>query len=182
MMVDSEKDALLQMAQEILVAARTAPKGKGIDNLVTYILDNDEKETLATEMEKLSEKLGMFFIRDAGNIRNSDVVVMIGLKDSKTPGLNCGACGFGSCAGLTKAPKNTEPVPPFPGPVCAIKSVDLGVAIGSAVSKAKDMCIDNRIMYSAGAAACSTKMIDADFAFAIPLSVSGKSIYFDRKQ
>ncbi|WNY25210.1 ferredoxin domain-containing protein [Methanolapillus millepedarum] len=182
MMVDAEKDALLQMAKEILVAARTAPKGKGIDNLVTYILNDSEKEMLANEMEKLSEKLGMFFVRDAGNIRNSDLVTIIGLKDTKPPGLNCGACGFGTCAGLTSAPKNKESVPPFSGPICAIKSVDLGIAIGSAVSKAKDMCLDNRIMYSAGAAACSVKMIDAEYAFAVPLSVSGKSIYFDRKQ
>ncbi|WNY26302.1 ferredoxin domain-containing protein [Methanolapillus ohkumae] len=183
MKVDVEKEAVLQMAKEMLVAARTAPKGKGIDSLVTYILDDNEKEILATDMEKLAEKNGAFFIRDAGNIRNSDVVTLIGLKNSKPLGLNCGACGT-NCAGFAekKNEKSKNPPASFDGPICAVKSVDLGIALGSAVSRAKDMCLDSRILYSAGATACITKMIDAEYAFAVPLSVSGKNIYFDRKQ
>lgn len=179
MRVNCEKEAVTQMALEILVAAKTAPKGRGIDNLVTYLLEKDDIKNLADEMEKVSEEFGAFFTRDANNLRESDSVVIIGLKDSQPVGLNCGACGFETCADFKNAKKTTKT--PFVGPICAVKSVDLGIAIGSAASKAKDMCLDNRIMYSAGSAACRSKMIDAECAYAIPLSVSGKSIYFDRE-
>lgn len=33
------------------------------------------------------------------------------------------------------------------------KYADLGIAVGSAAAKAKDLCIDNRVMYTVGAAA-----------------------------
>lgn len=62
----------------------------------------------------------------------------------------------------------------FFGPQCMIKYLDLGIAVGSAAAKAKDLCIDNRVLYSAGATACYFKMIDADVAMGLPLSVKGK--------
>ena len=40
--------------------------------------------------------------------------------------------------------------------------------------------VDNRIMYRVGAVAREMKIIDWDFVMGIPLSVTGKSIYFDR--
>lgn len=180
MRVNCEKEAVNRMALEILAAARTAPKAKGFDNIVTYLLEGDEVEKVAAAMEDLAGKLGAFLIRDAENLRNSDAVVMIGLKESRPIGLNCGTCGFDTCAEFKAHPKTKEA--PFTGPVCSVKSVDLGIALGSAAAKAKDMCLDNRIMYSAGAAACKMGMIDAECAYAIPLSMSGKSIYFDRAE
>jgi uncharacterized ferredoxin-like protein len=42
------------------------------------------------------------------------------------------------------------------------------------------MNVDNRIMYRAGAVARAHKLIEADFVMGIPLSATGKSIYFDR--
>ncbi len=180
MRVNCEKEAVHQMALEILAAARTAPKAKGFDNIVTYLLEGEEVEKVAAAMENLAGKLGAFLIRDAENLRNSDAVIMIGLKESRPLGLNCGTCGFETCAEFKSQEKTKEA--PFTGPICSVKSVDLGIALGSAAAKAKDMCLDNRIMYSAGAAACKTGMIDAECAYAIPLSMSGKSIYFDRAE
>lgn len=180
MKINCEKEVVEQMAKEILITARTAPKGKGFDNIVTYFLEKEEIGKVADEMEKLAPTLGAFFSRDAENIRNSDAVIMIGLKDSRPIGLNCGSCGFETCTDFKSMEKTKET--PFIGPICSIKSVDLGIALGAAAAKAKDMCLDNRIMYSAGAAACKMKMIDAECAYAIPLSVSGKSIYFDRAE
>ncbi|WP_316557736.1 ferredoxin domain-containing protein [Methanimicrococcus hongohii] len=168
------------MALEILAAARTAPKGKGFDNIVTYLLEGDEIEKVAAAMEKSAERLGAFFIRDAENIRNSDAVIMIGLNESRPLGLNCGSCGFETCADFKKAEKTKKT--PFVGPICSIKIIDLGIALGSAAAKAKDMCLDNRIMYSAGAAACEIGLIDTECAYAIPLSVTGKNFYFDRAE
>ncbi len=48
---------------------------------------------------------------------------------------------------------------------------------------AADSRVDSRVLYSAGRAALSLKLMDADvrMIMAVPLSVSGKSIFFDRK-
>jgi uncharacterized ferredoxin-like protein len=60
--------------------------------------------------------------------------------------------------------------------------LDLGIAIGSAVKTASIMNVDTRIMFSAGTAAQSLGMIRSNVCMAVPLSVSGKNIYFDRKK
>jgi uncharacterized ferredoxin-like protein len=178
MKVNSEIDMIESLANNILVAARTAPKGKGVDDIDTYLLNCDEKSELADNMEKLADIKDMkFLIRDAANVRDADAIVLIGLKSSGVSGLNCAACGFKTCEDMLSAKKVSVE---FTGPQCMIKYIDLGVAVGCAVAKAKDLCVDNRIMYSAGAAACYFKMVDADVAMALPLSVTGKNIFFDR--
>ncbi|MEM3714696.1 MAG: DUF2148 domain-containing protein, partial [Nitrososphaeria archaeon] len=63
---------------------------------------------------------------------------------------------------------------------CAYPIVDLGIALGSAVKLASIFGIDNRIMYTVGLAAKKLNLIDADFILGLPLSATGKSIYFDR--
>jgi uncharacterized ferredoxin-like protein len=64
-----------------------------------------------------------------------------------------------------------------------LNSVDLGIAIGSAVSVAADHRVDNRVMYTVGKAAIDAKLLGPDvvIAFGIPLSVSSKNPFFDRK-
>jgi uncharacterized ferredoxin-like protein len=57
----------------------------------------------------------------------------------------------------------------------------MGIALGSAVKMAGILNIDNRIMYRAGVVARQIKLVDWDFVMGIPLSVTGKSIYFDRR-
>jgi uncharacterized ferredoxin-like protein len=37
------------------------------------------------------------FKRDAKNVRDSEAVVLIGVRGKKSMGLNCGACGYKSC-------------------------------------------------------------------------------------
>jgi uncharacterized ferredoxin-like protein len=53
-------------------------------------------------------------------------------------------------------------------------------AFGSAVKLAGELNIDNRIMYSVGAAAKKLNLLDSDLIIGIPLSVTGKNPYFDR--
>lgn len=130
-------------------------------------------------MEKLSEIKGLkFLLRDARNVRDADAITLIGLKASGAGNLDCGACGFGTCKEMLEHGKVQKE---FFGPQCMIKCLDRGVAVGSAAAKAKDLCVDNRILYSAGAAACYFKMINADVAMGLPLSVKGKNIFFDRE-
>ena len=174
-----ELESVELLARIILTAARTAPKGKGIDDIITFLPSQEEKNELASKMEELSEIKDLkFLIRDAQNIRDADAIVLIGLKSSGVSNLECGAYGFGTCEEMLKHEKVHKE---FLGPQCMIKYLDLGIAVGSAAAKAKDLCIDNRILYSAGAAACYFKMIEADVAMGLPLSVKGKNIFFDRE-
>ncbi|MGB9927349.1 MAG: ferredoxin domain-containing protein [Methanosarcina sp.] len=174
-----ELESLEMLAQIILTAARTAPKGKGIDDIITCLLSQEEQADLADKMEELGQVKGLkFLFRDAQNVRDADAITLIGLKASGVSGLDCGACGFATCKEMLEHEKVQKE---FLGPQCMIKYLDLGIAVGSAAAKAKDLCIDNRVLYSAGAAACYFKMIDADVAMGLPLSVKGKNIFFDRQ-
>ena len=87
-------------------------------------------------------------------------------------GAFCGYCGMDGCDACAQA-----------GAECAFGPMDLGIALGSAVALASDAHIDNRLMYSAGRAAMELGILPPEYGccVAIPLSVSGKSPYFDRK-
>jgi uncharacterized ferredoxin-like protein len=51
------------------------------------------------------------------------------------------------------------------------------------VAVAADNRVDNRIMYTAGFAAVKLKLLgeEVKIAYGIPLSATGKNIFFDRK-
>ena len=61
------------------------------------------------------------------------------------------------------------------GPQCAIRLLDLGIALGSAVKTAGLLNVDNRIMYRAGVVARRLGRIDADVVMGIPLSVTARA-------
>ena len=170
---DAEQAHILTTAQAMCAAARTAPKTKGQDYLDTCIVTGDDLEPLATKMEELSDAHNAAFLRrDAGNIRKSGAVVLLGAKNVPH-GLNglCQYCGFPDCAAAADA-----------GAACVYTSMDLGIAIGSASAIAADNRVDSRVMFSAGRAALALGLLPGcSMVIAIPLSVSGKSPYFDRK-
>ena len=58
--------------------------------------------------------------------------------------------------------------------------MDLGIAVGSAVKTASMLNVDNRIMYRIGVVARKMKLIEGDVVLGIPLSATGKNIFFDR--
>ena len=159
------------ITNSIMIAAQTAPKGRGVDTLVIQPLTDKEKESVIAKMMEIGNKQenAAFFLRDAKNIEDSQAVVLIGTK-TEVRGLNCGLCGFALC--------HEKPIQQ----PCIINVTDLGIALGSAVCSAMDFKVDNRIMYSAGKAAAELQLLGAEVSciFAIPLSVSRKSIFFDR--
>lgn len=180
-----EREAVRMAATLMAAAARTAPKTRGVDSLQTLVVDGEDLSRLAAAMEaKAREKPTKvaFFPRDAGNVRGSAAVILLGVTgEPKKPGtpLNCGACGYASCQELMEASK--EEGEDFRGPLCVYQLIDLGIALGSAVKVAGDLAIDNRIMYSIGAAARKAGYLaECDVVIGVPLSVSGKSPYFDR--
>ena len=182
---EAEIAGLRDIAALMAVAARTAPKTRGVDEIVTAVVTGEEKDAIADEMEHLYTKKRnplTFFPRDAENLRSSPVLVLIGVigtmpKRPENP-LNCGACGYETCAEFIAAEERLGE--DFMGPICVWHAVDLGVAMGSAVKIASELNADNRIMYSVGVAAKALGVIDADVIVGIPLSAEGKNIYFDR--
>ncbi len=169
-------DIIKTVADLIELSAKTAPKALGLDFVVIKTVMGSDLQTLGQSMiEWGKETNDAMFIRDGNSVVKSEAVVLIGLKDPQVAGLNCGACGFDSCTQLQPDEHNQ-----FKGPSCLIRVLDLGIAIGSAVKTAGIHNVDNRIMYRAGMIARKIKLIDSDFVMGIPLSTTGKNIYFDR--
>jgi uncharacterized ferredoxin-like protein len=168
---------LTVVAQLMEIAARTAPKARGQDFIVTRIIEGEELKPIADKMAEIGERTERkFFVRDSKNVAASEVVLLIGIKDGQKGGLNCSACGVPTCADLNVNSHSGE----FSGPQCAFRSLDLGIAIGSAAKTASMFNADNRVMYTIGVAVRELGLIDADFVMGIPLSATGKSIYHDR--
>ncbi|MBP7175335.1 MAG: ferredoxin [Thermoclostridium sp.] len=172
---DSRKEVLMDVAKKMMAAARTAPKGKGIDNLIIAAADKETIEAIADKMKQMVQEgiAPEFFVRDANNILASDALVLIGTKIRPMGLKSCGLCGFENCEEKNRYPKHP----------CSFNTGDLGIAIGSAVSIAGDARVDNRIMFSVGKAVKEMKLLgeDAEIIYGIPLSATGKSPFFDRK-
>lgn len=170
---DAEREGVLHVANLMCVAARTAPKARGIDNIVSTVLTDKEKESLARKMEQFGKKTERphTFARDANNVRQAQALVLIGTKIGPV-GLNCGFCGFENCQKCKQALAR-----------CAHNSGDLGIAVGSAVSLASNHRVDNRVMYTVGWTSVEGKVLGekVKMVLGIPLSASGKNIFFDRK-
>lgn len=164
------------VADLMAIAATTAPKAKGQNFVTTSIIEGDDLKRLAEAMMEHGKTKGdpKGWERDAKNVAASDCVVLIGIKDAKTAGLNCGACGSEKCVTINTYEGE------FRGPQCAMRLADLGIAIGSAVKMASLLNVDNRVMYRVGVGARRCGLSDDDFVMGIPLSATGKSIYFDR--
>ena len=169
-----EDAALQQCINLVCAAARTAPKTRGVDRIVTLVLTGEDKDKFAASLREMGENGGTAsMIRDAGNIENAGALVLIGVKNTPSGlGAPCHMCGFADCSACTAA-----------GGVCAFCSMDLGIAAGSAAETAATMKVDNRIMFSAGRGAMNIGLLGDNIAAAlgIPLSISGKSPFFDRK-
>lgn len=155
------------------LAARTAPKARGLDLLEIAILKGDDITKLSAKMKEIGDRESHHtFLRDSENIKSASAIVLIGTK-SKVIGLKyCAFCGWPNCAEAEKA-----------GAICAYNTGDLGIAVGSAVSVAMDHRVDNRVMYSTGKAAIEMKLLGEEVvvAYGIPLSATGKNPFFDRK-
>ena len=93
---DMEARAVLATAQRMCAAARTAPKAKGVDNLVTLVLTGEDKDRLADEMERLSEPLNYaFFLRDAGTMREFMLFALTAPRICCSP--RCARCWAITC-------------------------------------------------------------------------------------
>ncbi len=169
---------LQEIAGLMAVAARTAPKSKGEDFIEIKVLSKEKTAALSEAMLKYGEDSQKpNFDRDGKNVAHSDAVLLLALKNAAPLGLDCGACGYDTCIELEdKLTKGPE----FSGPLCAWRLTDLGIALGSAVKTASLFNADNRIMYRIGVVALKSGIIDGEMAVGVPISATGKNIYFDR--
>jgi uncharacterized ferredoxin-like protein len=164
-------ERLLLVANEMVTAARTAPKGKGFDIIEVAMATGETIQLLSEAMIKYSAKTGLkFVLRDAENILRAEAIILIGTKQ-KVHSLNCGYCGFETCEAKNQ----------FPEVPCAINTVDVGIAIGSACSVAADHRVDSRVMFSVGRVAQEMDLMPGSSSiYGIPISCSSKSPFFDR--
>jgi uncharacterized ferredoxin-like protein len=181
---EAEFEAILDAAKAMVAAARTSPKTRGLDSVKMAILTGEDLEPLAAAMEAKGTQRSHplpFFGRDAKNVRDAGAVLLIGVtgepKNPQNP-LNCGGCGYASCAEFLQQQRVDGE--DFRGPSCIFQMIDLGIALGVAAKIASDWGIDNRMMFTIGAAARQISALDADVVIGFPLSVSGKNPYFDR--
>lgn len=168
-------DAIFEVAKKMMTAARTAPKARGVDNIVIALLKEDGIKEVSEKLKEMvrRDNLPDFFLRDAANILSAKAMVILGTRIAAIGLSPCGMCGFASCAEKNKHPEHP----------CVFNSGDLGIAIGSAVSVAMDNRCDNRIMYTAGQALLEMRVLGegVKIIYGIPLSIGGKNPFFDRK-
>jgi uncharacterized ferredoxin-like protein len=186
-------EALRHVAQLCAVAAMTAPKSggqlflKGSKPFIETVIVED-KPTLARLADWLRARgtklKAPIWFRDAETTQKLDLVLFIGLVKWYPPVYDCGACGYATCAEFLQAREHQKPVGiedwEFPGPICQLRAVDLGIAVGSAAKTASLNNVDARCQTRLAAAARHLGIIQADLAVALSMSVSHKNIFFDR--
>lgn len=163
--------ALEQAGIAMMGRAKTAPKARGVDNLIYRIAEKDEIAALAEEIEQLGiEKDVPFFIRDSRNIEDLAYILLIGTKDLTRGVPQCGFCGYENCGHKLKNKGR-----------CAYDLIDLGLAVGSALSLGQELGVDSRVMFTIGKAAIRLGYLeDSAVALGIPLSMTEKNQFFDR--
>jgi uncharacterized ferredoxin-like protein len=187
-------DGLRQVARLCAVAAITAPKSggqlflKGSQPFMETVVLEDPAalHQLAEWMRARGRRLNApLWIRDADTAEKLDLVLFVGLAKWYPPLYDCGACGYATCKeflqvaptyGRSAASEDWE----FAGPICQLRAVDLGIAVGSAAKVASLNNVDARCQTRLAAAARHTAIIQADLAVALSMSVTHKNIFFDR--
>ena len=187
-------ESIRHVAKLCAVAAMTAPKSGG-----QLFLQGGKPfiETVIVEEKPALKKLAdwlraqgdkhkeAIWYRDADTAEKLDLVLFIGLCGWYPPQYDCGACGYGTCAEFLQAkPAHATPGSAdwqFSGPVCQLRALDLGIAIGSAAKTASLNNIDTRCQTRLAAAARYLGVIQADLAVALSMSVSHKNMFFDKK-
>jgi uncharacterized ferredoxin-like protein len=177
------KEVSTIVAQLMAASARTAPKGGGKDFLEIVVIEAEQDlKKIAAAMKDYAPRSTneAYWLRDAANIENSQALVLIGLAKANLAGYDCGGCGFPTCKEFEQNRRLQDKEMGYTGPHCIMRMMDIGVALSSAAKTASLHNVDNRVQQRVGAAARALGYIKAEVAMGIPVSISGKSIFFDR--
>jgi uncharacterized ferredoxin-like protein len=73
---DSRQDAVLEVARSIMAGARTAPKARGIDNVVIALLKKDGIKEVSDKLKEMAHRDGVpdLFVRDAAEHQRQESV------------------------------------------------------------------------------------------------------------
>ena len=191
---DLRVDTVRQVAKLMAASAITAPKSGGQlflagkhNFMETGIVDDaDERHRIAEWLRARGvERREQIWFRDAEVAEAVDAILFVGLlPEWYPPNYDCGACGYATCAEFlhfTKALRDDSAELEFAGPVCNLRDIDLGIAVGSAAKTAAIHSVDCRCQTRAAVAARKLGIIEADHAVALSLSVTHKAIGFDRR-
>ncbi|MBI2080505.1 MAG: hypothetical protein HYT86_02090 [candidate division NC10 bacterium] len=173
---DLRVETVLQAAKIMASSAITARKSGGqlflrgsplfMETVIVH--DGATRKRLAAWMRTRGrERKEQIWFRDAAVCEAVDAILFVGLKDWYPPVYDCGACGYATCAEFleaTKALRDASEPFEFKGPQCNLRDIDLGIAVGSAAKTARKL-----------------GLIQADVAVALSLSMTHKSIGFDRR-
>ncbi len=168
-----ELEGILNTAKLMAVSARTAPKSKGMDNIVIALVTGEDIEKIRKKMKEIGKRENIpFFIRDSVCLESCKAILLIGVKKNPLGLSYCSYCGFKNCGEMKKNGAN-----------CFFNIVDLGIAVSSAINTASLIHADTRVMFSIGKTAKDMKIMpdDVEQILGIPLSATGKNPYFDRE-
>lgn len=187
-------NALRHVAKLCAVAAMTAPKSggqlllKGSKPFIETVIleDRETLSRLAGWLRARGNKLrGPIWFRDADTTEKLDLVLFVGLAKWYPPLYDCRACGYATCAEFLRAAPAHRTAEAedreFPGPICQLRCVDLGITVGSAAKIASLNNIDTRCPTRIAAAARHLGVVQADLAVALSMSVRHKNIFFDKR-
>ncbi len=189
---DLRAETVVSVAKMAAAAAITAPKSGGMlflagkHNFIETVIvdDKDILGQLATWMRaRGTERREGIWFRDAEVAEAIDAALFIGLVDWYPPNYDCGACGYATCAEFlheTKPLRDGSTNLEFTGPTCNLRDVDLGIAIGAAVKTVAQNGIDCRCQSRIVTAARKLGVIKADFGVSLSLSMTAKSVGYDR--
>ena len=84
-MIQNEREIrheyVLQAVRQMMTAARTAPKGKGIDIIEVAMVTDEDIKRLSEELVIMSGETGLkFFLRDADNILQAEAIMIAGTR------------------------------------------------------------------------------------------------------
>ena len=180
----SIKETIETVINLMAASAMTAPKAGGKDCLeIVALTDSDDLKKVADEMRKYAHNSSKenYWHRDAANIETAQGVLLIGLAGPVTAGYDCGGCGYSTCKEFEDSRELKDFEMGYTGPHCIMRMMDIGVALASAAKQASLFNVDNRVQQRVGAAARALGYINCEVAMGIPVSISGKSIFYDRK-
>jgi uncharacterized ferredoxin-like protein len=165
-MTEFEK-GIRQVAELMAISARTAPKAKGEDFIDIKILSGKQLKRLGKAMLDHAKKAKEpMWKRDGTCVMKSGAVLLVGIRDPVKK--------------KAKSTKATVKGDVFAENERARRFIDLGIALGSAAKTASLLNVDNRIMWRAGEMARRIGLLKSYVVIGIPLSASGKNIFFDR--